>query len=624
MFYHKEAVYFKPLMWKKDYYSFTEFCALLGVPVRSEAFLKLHQALEDKYYPASYTGFEDVYQFEKMRQTPNVNELITPRVLEKRECPCFLRVYGPKAGEISYLVSKAGVLAFLDAYQKELIQLGVNKSRLLALLHNMPIYDEAPAPVITLWDFTKKFTKNSKNVRLLSDFIVDNFFNTTICYQNQKGENCEEPMFFYVKGKRRSTTFHFNASLLPIVKEKYGPLLQKKASEIEAQNEWISLRRFLLEVSGSLVSDKKLKAFILDKALSDTFEDVDAQGNVLTQKMFDYENNILSMRKKAIIPFVTKYQAELEQLGIFGFHYILNQEQRRVDLPKEALTLHKLFSRSNLSQYTTLFQKLLQSQKAYNKKILNPKTGKKQPLFHPYYVKDKIKYYVLEKDVRAFFKLFYKDLLSLGIASFRLDELMGKSRLPRRSLQMVAMRDVFYKLGMKSSLFLPLSQEIEAAFSNETYLYKKPDGTFEKRPVFIKAKTNRSARFLFENQEAVQFFVKKHSDFFFKKGVSPLRLKDVTGESVIPPLNDNLVALNALAQLLNLESNRFNTYVHKKYLDTTYLVTDSNGVSVQKKMFTPVRLPSGHISYAIDKNAIPVFEKMVYQLKINSQRQRKA
>ena len=118
--------------------------------------------------------------------------------------------------------------------------------------------------------------------------------------------------------------------------------------------------------------------------------------------------------------------------------------------------------------------------------------------------------------------------------------------------------------------------------------------------------------------------MKKHSDFFFKKGVSPLRLKDVTGESVIPPLNDNLVALNALAQLLNLESNRFNTYVHKKYLDTTYPVTDSNGVSVQKKMFTPVRLPSGHISYAIDKNAIPVFEKMVYQLKINSQRQRKA
>lgn len=619
MFYHKNAIYPKPIMWQKDYYSFDQFCELLCVAKNSKAYVKLQQAIADKFYQFTYTGFEDVYQFERMRATANNNNLVTPRVLSKQKHPCFLRVYD--RGEEAFLISKGGVLAFLDAHQNDLCDLGVSKSILLVLLNNMPIYDKAPTRGICLWDFVKKFTKNSKNVKVLSDFVVDNFFNTYFEQKEADGTVSEEAMFFYVKGKRRATTFYFNAEALPFFKAKYRSLIHKKEAEIEAQNEFVSLRYFLLETSASAVSNKTIKDFILKNALHDTFQEKDQHGHLVEQKMFLYNKGALSIRKKAILPFVQKYHKNLKQLGVLGLDHILQQEKKRANMPDGTVTVSQLLVRSQLGHYLIPFQNLLHSKKA-KAMLVDEQTGQKRPLIYPYYVKNKMRYYIFEKDVQTFFKQFYDAFVSVGVSKYKLDELLGGNAVPKRSSKMIAMRSVFYKLGFKSSLFVPLRKEIEATFLNDTYEYVGKDQKVEVRPVFVKTKTLNSVDYVFENQTAMQAFVEKRRDFFLKKGVSLMRLKDVTGEEPIIKLNENLVALSALAQLFNLKNYHFNTYVNKNYLQTTYLNVNEQGEAVQEKMFIPVRLPSGHIGYAIQKKAIPQFRDMIQMYLIRSQRQK--
>ena len=604
-------LYFKPYMWKKDYYTVKEFCNLLGT--NHTLFLKkFYDAIFSDFYKATYTGFEDVYHFERLRDGANVNGFLTPNVLTAKTRFCFLPFYD--RGNIDFLVSKEGALAFIDSHQQQLVDLGVSKTHIKAILNNIPFQKEEPQNVWNLWDFTKKFTKNSKNVLKLAEFISDNLFESCYPKQMPDGSIQEEPMFLYWRGKRRSTTFFFKAEAFDYFKEQFAPLLAQKEAEIEAQNEFISIRHFLLKVSGKHISDKKLSDFIKQNALDDVYEETDATGQVIQKKMFEVEHGTISMRKNAIYAFTLRYQKELESFGLLNMNHVLNQSIRLRDLPAGAISLSNLLKKHQL--YKLLPQMTLVVQKAYNKQKSTPNA-----LIKSYYHKNQLEYYIDEKDTKAFFTRFYKKLLVLGANQDRLDHLLGKRILEKRTQSMVQFRDMFYALGIHPCHFKRLRAEIESNFINETYEHMDELGVQSKQPVFIKASTQHSIRYIFKNKQAMQSFLRAHGDFFLENKVNPLRLNDASGVSPILPISDEQMTIEALAQLLSF-SNRFKDYVHKNLLEETYQSSQKDALT-EKKMFTPVRASTGHIVYAIDKQAIPTLQEKIKQYKINSDRQRK-
>ena len=609
-------LYFKPLMWKKDYYTVKEFCKLLGF--QQHAFIKrFYDAIFSDFHQATYTGFEDVYQFERLREGENSNGFITPNVLSSKKKRCFLPYYN--AGDIDFLVSKAGVLAFIDSYQKQLIDLGVNKTLIKAILYNIPFQKEEPQNVWNLWDFTKKFTKNSKNVLKLSEYISDNLFDAHYPKQMPDGSVQEESMFLYWRGKRRATNFFFKADAYAYFKEHYASLLAQKEAAIEEQNEFISIRHYLLKVSGKHISDKKVSDFIKKNALHDVYDEVDASGQVTKKPMFEVEHGCLSMRKNAIYAFTERYQEELKALGLLNMEHILKQSIRLCMLPKGAISLSKLLRKYRLiellPQMTTAVETVYNEQKsAGDKSNLNP-------VFSSFYRKNQLEYYIDEKDSEAFFNLFYKKLLSLGVNKDKLDHLAGKHILPKRDQSMVQFKDMFYSLGLHPRHFKRLRDEIESQFINDTYEHIDENGLKSKRPVFIKASTQHSIRYVVQNKQAMQSFLRAHGDFFLKNKVNLLRLHDASGVNPILPISDEQMTIEAFAQMLSL-SNRFKDYAYKNLLDSTYQVSVETGVE-EKKIFTPVRSSTGHIVYAVAKQAIPVLQDKIKRYKIHSDRQRK-
>lgn len=608
-----EPLYFKPLFWKKEYYSLEEFCLLLGVqkPLFQK---KFHQAIFDEFYKASYTGFEDVYQFERLRGSPNANGFLTPTVLTKHKHSCFLPYY--EKGDINFLVSKEGALAFIDAYQEELVHLGVSRTHLKSILHNIPFQTKEPKNVLTLWDFTKKFTKNSKNVLKLADYISNTLFDAYFQKQMPDGTITYEPMFLYWRGKRRSTNFFFNLEALDYFKKHYADVLAKKEAEIEAQNEFVSIRQFLWQISGRHSLDKKVSDFIKNNLLHITYTEVDEFDNTTIKPVFELDHNNLSMRKKAIYPFAKAYQKELESLGVINVKHVLNNSIRLKDLPKEAVTVSKLLQQNQLFKFIP--QILPFVEKAYQKQ----KPSSKEPLIKTYHFKNKVEYFVLKKDASRFFKTIYKDLLSLGVNKDRLDNLTGKNPLPQRNKSMVLMKDMFYALGIQPKYFKRLREEIETHFIQETYLHEDETGQKTPQPIFIKANSQHSVTYVIQNKQAMQAFLKSHGDFFLKNKVHPLRLNDASGVQPILPATNDQLTIEALAQFLML-SQRFRDYAHKNLLDATYEVVDETGQKVQKKMFSPVRSKTGHIVYAIDKKAIPQLEERIKTYRINADRQRR-
>ena len=609
-------LYFKPYMWKKDYYTVKEFCTLLGS--NHSLFLKkFYDAVFSDFHKATFTGFEDVYHFERLREGANANGFLTPNVLTPKARFCFLPFYSN--GDIDFLVSKEGALAFIDSHQQQLVDLGVSKTHIKAILNNIPFQKEEPQNVWCLWDFTKKFTKNSKNVLKLSEYISDNLFDARYPKQMPDGSIQEEPMFLYWRGKRRSTNFFFKAEAFDYFKKEYAPLLAQKEAEIEAQNEFISIRHFLLKVSGKHISDKMLSDFIKQKAIDDVYEETDATGNSTVKKMFEVDHGIISMRKNAIYPFTLRYQNELKSFGLLNMNHILNQSIRLSDLPAGAISLSKLFKKHQLQKVWP--QMLLVVEKAYNKQKSARGKSASNPLLKSYYHRNQEEYYIDEKDATAFFSRFYKKLKSLGANQDRLDHLVGKRSLVKRTPSMVQFREMFYALGIHPCHFKRLRDEIETKFINDTYEHQDETGAKSLQPVFIKATTQHSISYLFKNKQAMQSFLRAHADFFLENKVNPLRLNDASGIKPILPISNEQLTIEALAQLLSL-SSRFKDYVHKNLIDATYQSAQEEAL-VEKKMFTHVRSSTGHIVYAIDKQAIPALQEKIKQYRINSDRQRK-
>lgn len=611
-----QPLYFKPIYWKDKYYSVAEFCDLLG---HHGLFVKkFYQAIKDDFYSATYTGFEDVYQFERVRGTKNNNGFVTPAVLEKKNRPCFIAFYD--RGYIDFLISKEGALAFIESHQEKLADLGVSKTRIKAILHNIPFLSEKPQNTINLWDFTKKFTKNSKNVMQLAEYISSHFFDTYYPKQMPNGLVEERPMFLYLRGKRRATNFFFDLEALDYFKKNYAPLIIKKAAEIEKQNEFISIRNFILSVFGQHYSDKDLTSFIKEKALHDTYVEVDEKGSLVSKEMFLFSQGVLSMRKGAIIPFVNKYKKELQDMGCCNMNHILNQTPRYKDLPKEALPLTKIIKKHRLTQFLPQVQALVKSPKWVNTQI-TLQNKEKAPLFHPYYMKDTVEYFVYQKDEKAFFKKFYKAFLSLGVAKERLDAILGAKPLPKRTPDMVLIRQMLLQLGINQKHHKRMQDEILATFVNETYPVVGKKGNIKKENIFVKASTISSIGYVFKNKEAMQAFVKNHRDYFLQNKVNPLRIDDVSGVKPILPPSQDQMTLEALI-ICGSFAEKFKYYVHKRLLNETYLTTNSDGQVVEKNMFSPVRSVSGHIVYAIDKKAIPTLEEKIKTYKIHSDRQR--
>ncbi len=613
---NKTPVYFKPLFWQKEYYSIDEFSSLLGF---QQALFKkkLYQAILDDFYKATYTGFEDVYQFERVRGTLNANGFLTPNVLTKQNRSCFLPFYD--GGDIGFLVAKEGVLAFIDAYQEKLIDLGVSKTRIKAILHNIPFQKTEPKNVMTMWDFAKKFTKNSKNVKQLADYISNTFFDTYYPKKMPDGQVQNEPMFLYWRGKRRATNFFFNLDALDYFKKQFAPLLAKKEAEIEEGNEFISIRHYLLKVSGKYVADKKLVDFIKAHALDATFVDMDEKGNAVQKPVFEMKHNIISMRKNAVFSFTKQYQNELEALGFFNMQHILNQSLRLSELPSDALVISKLIKESKLIKFAPEIEELVA--KAYLKQQ-NTASTKKEPFLKAYYRKNKEEYYINVQDKELFFKKFYTPLLKLGVDKDRLDSFAGKRELPKRNKSMVLIRDLFYMLGIHPKQFKRMKEEILNQFVHDTFEFVDENGKKTHQNVFIKANSQHSVSYVIQNKQAMQSFLKARGDYFLKNKVNPLRLNDASGVQPIPLANEDQMTVEALALFLSLP-NRFKYYVSKNLLAETYLSSTKEGTTVEKKMFSRVRSKKGHIVYAIDKAAINTLQEKIKVYKINSDRQRK-
>ena len=528
-----------------------------------------------------------------------LNETISFLFPNNEKRPIRIFHYGTKEGKKFglYIYNKA-LLPFLKKHQENLIELGVERERIYALLNIIPSLsvDEKTKEkdnLLLIGKIATKFTNNPRVTCLLTKYIKDTFLTATYpALDESTGAQIQKNMFCFSPSVRGRSAVYLVKEALPFFLKKYQTHLKEKALEFDQEHDFISLRGFSLML-GKNNKEKELFQFI-QNYLDETFELQDETGALKTVRLFTSVKHgscfYINIHKKGLPSFIKKHHKELVQMGFFMADVIAQTPDKKDFL-------------KNFKQVNTLIKKL-SSIKEMQEKImaLIEKTAKNQTLANkePLLLNYKNTLFVKKENIPLLFQINKENLLKLGINQPILENLISEAPFKKRTPEMLTFKDVAARLKSDYARSKPLFALLKRCVETETFASKE-DITENS---FICCKSQRSFLYALKNEQAFHSFLKNHKEELIQIGFKKEMVEHLSGEKEYPLISDDFIYLNNLKEYLHIDDKNFKEYILQNCLEDKY--QDETGVS--KPMFPFMRgKRHGFGDYAIDKKALKQF-----------------
>ena len=338
--------------------------------------------------------------------------------------PSVYRVQKSITGQ-TFRIHKDGLKSFLNQHQSELESMGVDKRRLYALIYDMEAVSKPTSELLSVWDLSFRFTKNSKIISKVSAYIAENF--APLSYVDSNGQ--VQSVFVFSKGKTGRSALYFKKDALDFFCSRYGDMITKAVEEIDRDNPYLDLRSLSRKLNGTGLYEVELKKFIFRNCLNDTFERVDEENNVVSEKIFDLsDGRTLNIRKEAVPTFVERYQTALEAIGCKGLERFLVENDYQ-EISSDQITLKDLALQWGHASFEEPLVRLAQKKGKDFVKVVDTKTESKlQPVLKPYYLRGHTSFVIDKADIPTFIANFKDELLEMGIQAPVLEQFyLGKS-----------------------------------------------------------------------------------------------------------------------------------------------------------------------------------------------------
>lgn len=525
-------------------------------------------------------------------------------------------------GTKSCYILKEAVPSFVKAHRTELEQMGISPDILYIVENDFErISKYSKNDYVRLWNLAMKFTRNSKSIQPIIDFIYQNLLTATYTTQNNAGQQETQKMFVTWVPTVGTPRFFLKREALSAFTKQFGSVLKEIGRQADKESEIVSLRYLSRQLSTQCsVSDTDLKQFIMEHCLDDTYIETDENGNKHVQKIFEVGKiNELHIRKKGIQTFVQKHRSVLNELGLNCVSHIADGVQK-IDKPKDMLTIQQLATRLGCAKnydmfYNWLMEHLMNA--AIEKVNANGEITTRR-LFVPYLWNGEKRYYVTKKDLKQVVFRYKDEFLKMGVAPELLDELAGISKVRKKTKQMISFYYFYPMLSQQTRQHGETTQMILERFGNETYPEVDKNGQSYDAFIFERVQSKSAYRTVFRNEKAMRSFVSKHRDFLIERGFNRFVIMDFLGEKAIEPLTDDLMPLAQMGQVLHCADYDIIHCIREKYLDETYPATDETGQAVERDMFVWAGVRNKGVGcICIRKEAIPyLVERHQEELKV--------
>lgn len=521
---------------------------------------------------------------------------------EKRNVRIFH--YGTKEGKnFGLYIYRKAILDFFSKHQENLISLGVERERIYALLKRIPtvLAEEKiknPDNLILIGKIASKFTNNPRIVSLLTQYIKKTCLTATYVIPGEgKDTLLEKSMFCYSPSVRGRSAVYLFKNALPYFLEKYQDHLTEKAAQLEEENEFISLRGFLLML-GKNTKEKELFQFI-QKHLDETFELTDENQETHRVKLFNIDKHgscfYVNIHKKGLLPFIKKYQKELVALGFSMADVVANTPDKK-DFLKNFKPLPKIIKSLSFSKEVRLnLYQLLKNE--IEKENLKDSSTQKHLILN--YRKA---LFIKESFIQQFFKKHKEMLLKAGADKRELENLTGEVPFYKKTDKMITLREFATRLKADYYRFKKLMPLLEKYLETETFLPTSNSKKQEKS--FIYCKSQRTFMYVLKNEKAFTSFLKNHKEELILLGFKKEMIEHLSGEKKYPLLSKGFVYINDLKTALHSDNKEFRDYILHHCLNETYL----DEGSTKKPMFQFMRGKRiGYGDWALDKKALKQF-----------------
>ncbi len=485
---------------------------------------------------------------------------------------------------------KEKIPSFVATYEKELLSLGVQPDVINLLKYRIqPVQKEKS--YVRLWNFSRSFSPNIKNISLLADFIKKELISAT--YKDETG--ADTSFFDYAISQDKNVRFYLKEELVPAFKEKYQDLLREKSKELDKSNTFMDLDHLRRLLRGTLViSLKELHAFIRQNALDLTFKENGVEKNVFT-----YQKKALFIHKKGVLSFVKKFEKQLKKMGFKEpLYHIEKKSETDLSLYYTTMNLVGLLG----IQKVNLFKDFIAS--IHSKEFVSGPDGKEKLFLQM------CQTWQIKKEFLPHFVQKYKESLRvLGADDKKIEIVVNPTVLEPYHQEMIPFRSFYQQFLLSADA--KRTQMILQKFKDTTYLDRQADGSLVEKSIFVSTKITGHLCTVFRNKNAVHALITEHEKELKEMGISinKLALRVFLENRPVLAYSDTYLPLKEFGLLLHI-----NRTAHKiiadKYLDETYPVQQSNGVIKEEPMFLVMKRPSDFgIVVGIKKEAIPYFAR---------------
>ncbi len=508
-----------------------------------------------------------------------------------------------------YILKKA-VPSFVQAHQSELEQMGISSDIIHIVGHDLTRIEKySDEDYIRLWDLAIKFTRNSKSVQSIVDYIYQNLLTATYATSDETGNKTSQNMFVTWVPTQGTPRFFLKKEALSAFMEQFGSILKQTAQQIDKETDVVSLRYLGRQLCAEYVLlDSELKQFIEAKCLDDTYVETDEKGRKHVKKIFEIgKRRELHIQKKGIPTFVRKHQSELQSLGLNSVSHVADGVQK-ISKPKDMYTIQQLATRLGGSRKYDVFYNWF-TQHLMNATVEKTHTNGEvsaRRLFVPYLWNGEKRYYITKKDLKTAIYRYRSEFLEMGAVPEILDELAGMGKVRKKTPQMIPFYRFYQMLSSPMRYHTDTTKMIMERFAHETYTETDKQGVLFESPVFERVQAGPIYTTVFRNKKAMLSFVSKHRDFLEEQGINRFLIQDLLGEKAVEHMSDDLIPLSDLRKELYCADYNIVRCIKEKYLDETYPTTNESGESVEKSMFVWAGIRNKGVGcICIRKDALP-------------------
>ena len=363
--------------------------------------------------------------------------------------------------------------------------------------------------------------------------------------------------------------------------------LRQKADEFFKTSEFIPLRLFTRQLlQRPELFERKLKTFILENCLNDTFNTTNELGQEITLPIFEVPQNFtlkspISVRQKGLIPFIQQHQEDLQQMGVVLSDVLLEKYRPTPDLLYQSEVADALYI-ENKRQSAKL--KLYQLMGTKASAIMIKEGDKTRPLISTLLHNGKKTFCLLKKDLPYFTSLFQDDLRKIGVTNATIRCYTEGEELTPLTDDIIPITH-FLRHHLKTTTASGISEAIHQHYLKETYISTDEKGTPTSKNIFVKVAVtkNEKRNYAFASREAMYAFVRNHTDLILQNNVTQVKLNNFfIEENNIIPEGEAIVAYDLYQRYRLVPDKKVSKIA--QFVGERFTSYDKNGVATIKPL----------------------------------------